>query len=42
MPGKASLNVEYGGIGDLRAIAKILNQIGEDADIAMPCRFVNV
>lgn len=41
-PGKASLNVEYGGISDLRAIAKILNQIGEDADIAIPCRFVNV
>lgn len=41
-PGKASLNVEYGGIGALRAIAKILNQIGEDTDIAIPCRFVNV
>lgn len=40
--GKPMLLIEYAGRGNLRAIGEVLEQLEEDAGIAIPCRFLNV
>ncbi len=40
--GKPILLIEYAGRGDLRAIGEVLEQLEQDANIALPCRFLNV
>lgn len=40
--GKPMLLIEYAGRGDLRAIGEVLEQLEQDANIALPCRFLNV
>ena len=40
--GKPMLLIEYAARGDLRAIGEALEQLEQDANIAIPCRFLNV
>ena len=40
--GKPMLLIEYAARGDLRAIGEVLEQLEQDAGVALPCRFLNV
>ena len=41
-PGKAMLDVLYGGYRDIRPLGEVLEQIEETMGIDIPCRFINV